>query len=282
MSKPSTEVAIRPEAELALDAELAGLFGDAAGEGLENVTSSEIVLPRLGIIQPTSPMVEAGTAKPGDIANLLTGENYGTSVQLYPLMFWSTRIFWESKALNSAILCSSKDGRNGTLKTDLTGGGVCARCPQAQWHDGEGPACTEFKNLLVIPFAYATPEEELDAILNTAPTVFSAKRTSVKALNQFLSTAVAIRAAGKPVPLFSSKWALSTEKKENDKGKFFLPVFKRLGYVDTKEMFGYLRSTYQEAKASQDRFVVVDDNREGDAAPSYINEDGDDNGAPEF
>ena len=171
MSK-STAVAVVEAGGLALDSELAGLFGDAAGEGLENVTSNEIVLPRLGIMQPTSPMVEEGTARPGDIANLLTGENYGTSVQFYPLMFWSTRIFWESKALNSNIMCSSKDGRNGTLKTSETAGGVCAQCPHAQWHDGEGPVCTEFKNLLVIPFAFGTPEEEMEAIANTAPTVF--------------------------------------------------------------------------------------------------------------
>jgi len=122
----------------------------------------------------------------------------------------------------------------------------------------------------------------MEAIANTAPTVFSAKRTSVKALNGFLSTAVAIRAAGKPVPLFSSKWIMSTEKKENDKGKFFLPVFKRVGYVDTKELFTYLRSTYQSAKDSQDRFVVVDD--ANDVAPAYVSnhEETEDDGAPTF
>ena len=39
-------------------------------------------------------------------------------------------------------------------------------------------------------------------------------------------------------------------------------MFKRVGYVDTKELFTYLRSTYQSAKDSQDRFVVVDDNND--------------------
>ena len=280
MSKTATAVATRPAADLAVADEMFDLFSDAAGEGLENVTSNEIVLPRLGIIQPTSPFVDEGKARPGDIANLLTGENYGDKVQLYPLMFWSTRIYWSSKALNSQILCSSKDGRNGTLKTSETAGGVCASCPHAQWQGSEGPLCTEFKNLLVIPFAYGTPEQEAEALANTAPTVFSAKRTSVVAVNKFLSTAMAIRQGGNRVPLFSSKWELSTEKKENEKGKFYLPVFKRLGYVETKEIFGYLRKTYQEAKASQDRFVVTDDNREGDAAPSYIDNDGDE--APDF
>jgi hypothetical protein len=270
---PKSNLATRDAADISIGDELLDLFGDAAGEGLENVTSDEIVLPRLAIIQPTSPMVTEGTARPGDIANLLNGDNYGNRVKIFPLMFWASRIYWSSKDLNSTILCSAKDGRNGTLKTAETAYGICAQCPHSQWHEGEAPICTEFKNLLVVPVSF--DEEDVEGVVaNTAPTVFSAKRTSIVAVNRFLSAAMAVRLKGNKVPLFASSWTLSTEKKTNDSGTYFVPVFSRIGYVESKGLFGYLRKTYQEAKDSQDKFVVSQDEHvEGSTDTSFIDSD---------
>lgn len=255
-AQPGTTLAKRDEAPLAVAQELLGAFSDAAGEGMENVSSNEIILPRLGIIQPTSPMVTDGKARPGDIANLLTGDNFGQRVKFYPLMFWSSRIKWAGLDLNAKIECSAKDGRNGTVKTEAFGYGVCANCPHSQWQDSEGPLCTEFKNILGIAIDPLDGTDLLSQLQDATPVVFSAKRTAIKATNQFLSAAAALRLNGKRPPLFASSWALSTEKKQNDSGTYFLPVFTRLDYVESIEIFNYLRSVYADAKQAQDRYAV--------------------------
>lgn len=256
-AQPGTTLAKRGEAPLAVPQDLLAAFGDAASEGMENVSSNEIILPRLGIIQPTSPMATDGTARPGDICNVLTGENFGQRVKIYPLMFWASRIKWAGSDLNAKIECSAKDGRNGTVKTEAFGMGVCANCPHSQWQDGEGPLCTEFKNILLIPVHPLESGDDLfEALQNAVPAAFSAKRTAIKATNQFLSAAAALRLNGKRPPLFASSWALATEKKQNDQGTYFLPVFTRLDYVESLEVFEYLRSVYSDAKLAQDRYTI--------------------------
>lgn len=252
MGGTKTDLVVRKDAPLDAE-ELLGAISSAAGEGLENISSNEIVLPRLAIIQPTSPMVTDGDARPGDIANLVTGEVFGQKALVYPLLFWSSRLKWSSTELNSRIECSAKDGRNGSQKGPEYGHGVCSQCPFSQWNGDTGPLCTEFKNILML----VLPEgADPAALLDTAPCVYAAKRMAVKPTNQFLSAAAALRLRGNRVPLFASSYYLTTERTQNDKGTFFLPVFSRIGYVNSVETFNYLRSVYQDAATAQNRFAV--------------------------
>lgn len=75
-------------------------FEDFAGAGLENVTSSDILIPRLGILQALSPQlkkskseyIEGGEA--GMIADVGTGETFPDGVIFLPVYYRKDFIEW--------------------------------------------------------------------------------------------------------------------------------------------------------------------------------------------
>lgn len=245
-------LATRDERSTALvDATLAEMLGAEGAQGLENVGADEIQLPRLAILQPMSPLVTDNKARAGEIVNLLTNENFGNECFIYPLLYWTSRTQWASKDLNSEILCQARDGVHGTNKDAAHAGGVCANCPQAKWHEDKAPSCTQFKNILLVPF------NDEAALGDSVPAVFSGKRASILPVNKFLSAAIALRLNGKKMPLWSSMYKLSTKKESNDKGTYYVPVLERIGYITSKEVFGYLKELYLQMKDAFERMIVT-------------------------
>jgi len=250
MTRNNENLAVRPGAALA-NAEIAEMLGQEGAQGLENVGADEIQLPRLAVLQPMSPLVTDNKARAGEIVNLLTGDNYGKECFMYPLLYWTSRTQWASKELNSEIECQARDGIHGTNKDVAHAGGNCAMCPMAKWHEDKAPRCTQFKNILLIPF------NDPASLGDSVPAVYSGKRASIQPVNKFLSAAIALRLNGKKMPLWSSLYKLSTKKEQNDKGTYYMPVIERVGYIESKEVFGYLKETYAQMKDAFDRMIVT-------------------------
>jgi hypothetical protein len=245
---------------LATTTELDALYGDAGGEGLENVNRDDIVLPRLAIMQTVSPQVADGTSRPGHIVNTVTGEDYGSTLRFFALISYTSRVQWASRQLNSEIECQSRDGIHGSMTDARHNHGKCAGCPLAEWTDDQAPLCTEFRNLLLLPFA--ADADATTAVTNPAPAVYSAKRASLSAVRKFLGAAQLLRkkvgnTMVKP-PLWASLYEFKTVKVTNDKGNYFLPAFTRLGYVEDADMFRALRTAYDAAKEALPKIAVTE------------------------
>jgi hypothetical protein len=101
-------------------------FEDLAGAGMENVTGSDLLVPRLGILQALSPQLNKKKpefiegAAIGDIADLGTGENLGTAVQFLPIYFKKVWIEWAPRESGKGLVAihESDECLKGTTLND--------------------------------------------------------------------------------------------------------------------------------------------------------------------
>ena len=77
-----------------------GMYEDQAGKGIENVTSEDIAIPFLGIIQSMSPQRKKNNPKyidgseEGDLFNTVTGQLFSPPVRVIPCYFKKQFIEW--------------------------------------------------------------------------------------------------------------------------------------------------------------------------------------------
>lgn len=90
---------------------------DGPGRGSENVTSDDVQIPRISVLQDLSPQIKDNKpeyipgAKPGMIFNVLTGELFPDGLEFVPVFFEKDHLVW---------------------KTRKSGGGLVARCDTPQ------------------------------------------------------------------------------------------------------------------------------------------------------
>lgn len=240
------DIAVIPETGTALAEvdELALLFKENAGAGLENVRPEDVVLPRLSILQPTSPMSSEDGYRQGDIVNGITNENYGKSFEFYVLHYYPNRVMWETDEPGSDIECSSENNITGTKY------GKCAECPHSQWGEKERPRCTEFKNLVVQP-------TDLDA----SPLVLSGKRAALKPVKTLISAMISARK-----PSFASRWLLEVVKNQKESLTWYTPKFTKVGEITTVAEFKTLKANSDSMAALQSRIKFDLENEPAPAA----------------
>ena len=186
--------------------------------GQRNLDAGDFVPPRIKVVQQMSAeaTAEIDPAKPGDLVNTLTGENFGKTLTFVPLDLYKQRIFLvrdERRAAAEAalgaplpdgtgLMCRSVDMFKGTGFP----GGLCDKCPLAQW-SGEGdrtpPLCSETYNI-------AAASEMGDMI------ILSFSKSSAKAGKKLFS-ALALSHA----EMWSRVWHLFTLKMTKGNNTFF-------------------------------------------------------------
>src|SRR5271169_762810 len=130
--------------------------------GFEEVQSGDMTVPQMRLCQSLTPQRDKQESKyipgldEGSYFNTVTGENYGDTVKIVPLMFFKNRVYFQDKKQGGGILCRSDDMKTGSVERGDhedggTFGGSCATCPMAQFGtakggEGKGKACTEFYN----------------------------------------------------------------------------------------------------------------------------------------
>ncbi len=135
----------------------------------EHLGADDFVLPRLELMQFTSPSVRDQTATAGQMLNSLTLQMIADSdepVVIIPLRQWKTRIRWFHRdAKETGIQCRSIDYLTGTGDP----GGSCIECPLSKWtkkKDAKAkdkknipPLCTESINFACLLPDFAKPHD---------------------------------------------------------------------------------------------------------------------------
>lgn len=181
-------------------------FLDAVeGQGFENMEQDQIAIPRLNISQALSEVVQNGHMEQGHFYNSLTGKDYGTTIQLVVCCFQKVWVEW-------------KKNQGGYVGTYPIGGleGVTGDNFKKMEHkdaDGNINDVIETWNYLVF-----LPEHLDDGLM-----VFSSTRGNLKYLKSWNTQMRYLRTpTGRPAPLFSSIWEVSTGKDTNKAGnKYF-------------------------------------------------------------
>jgi hypothetical protein len=188
-----------------------------AAQGGENVDSTDVLIPRLGLCQSMSHERLRNDAKfipgleEGMFFNSVTGKIYGDKVLLIPAFFFRTRIRFKPLDEGGGIVCQALDGKTGAGDP----GGNCLTCPMSTFHDDEPPECTEFKNFaaIIVPDA-GLPTLEDAIVVGWKVTQLKAAKT----LNQLL------RMRG--LDYYASIIEVTSATQKNDKGTFYVPVPK--------------------------------------------------------
>lgn len=85
-------------------------FGGAGGSGFENVTASDLLIPRLTILQANSPQVTRGQPeydpdlKPGEIYDTSLKQCFGESVMVIPVHYFKQWLEWAPRASGKGLV----------------------------------------------------------------------------------------------------------------------------------------------------------------------------------
>lgn len=260
----STELVPAAAGALAEVDELAELLRENARDGLANLQPDDIVLPFLSILQPTSPLTgEPGYAE-GQLVNSITQENYGDELSFYILHFYKNRIHWIGPDPNAQVMeCTAPDGLRGTYRDPEHADGHCGQCPFSQWTKDPNdpsksvrPECTEFKNLIILPVNDGS-------IQDSAPIVYSAKRSALKAASTVIS---AVAASNKPS--YAYLWTVKSDKRQRERQRWYIPRFTRGPVIDSIGLFHKLKEMSDGISQAQSRirFNQEDERPAGEAS----------------
>jgi len=172
--------------------------------GTETLERSDMVLPRLRLVQSQSTFTEAD---PGLLYNSLTGEAK-PQVCAVMLKVGKARVMWpENFARDQDPLCASNDAV--VPREEFVGAYSerCETCPMAEWQDNAPPPCS-------FGYTYLIADRDADDL----PAILTATRTSLKAAKQANTL---VRAFG-----VKREIVISSQQVVNERGKFFTLTFK--------------------------------------------------------
>lgn len=210
------EVALRP-------GQLPSHVVKGKGRGFQEVERTDLLLPRIKLLQPLSPEVIERGMKAGHMINSLTKEDYGEEVTIIPILHFKNRIKWGPREEGGGIECSSDQGK---LARPEYGVKNCLECNDQLWdneakkEEDRKPKCT-----LYYSFPCIVVESQF-------PVGLSMERTKVKTAKKLLSIA---RYSGPNLDLFAKKYRLYSVKEKGPKGQFFNFDVEPLGFTSEAE-----------------------------------------------
>lgn len=199
----------------------------------ESIDKSDISIPRIQIIQPTSQ--SGGTT--GKMANIATGEEFDFMDVVF-LAVRKSRIRWEPSEdgkldLSLDPLCRSKDSKFG----EGSPGGECQNCELQTWMNGQRPECQLKYNFLGVDME------------TRMPFLMTVGGTSFKEGKKVLTKAVLNK-----IPLYSFKVHIEPQLVQSANGKYYKYIFSVKENVDKEylEEFTAMKQEFDSQAFNQD------------------------------
>ena len=205
-------------------------------KGLGKIDAEDRMIPRLKIMQPLSPEVDEGIAKPGEFLNSIAKKAYGKEVQVIPIVWWKSRVYWAKREDGGEILCQARDAMHGA---DTYGN--CADCEYSKWHNQEVPVCTAIINILML-------------VNSTELIACSFMKTSYGTGKQLINLF-----NYKGVDIFNFQYTLYTQQEENAKGKFWVIKYKDLNAPISDEAYAKCGEIYNNFSNLREKVQEIDD-----------------------
>ncbi len=255
------------------------------GQGQEDITTDDIIIPRIKLAQALTPEVVDKKAEEGDLIHNVTGDiicKAGQKLRFIPIMYTKEFIIWRERETGGGILARAIRKQIGTNfryawitpnveLTDKIGGKVEVTYKLKRyttsaialvdhetddlscWKGDEAPAANLTHNYLVV-----LPDNNMELI------AISLSRTSARKGAQ-LNTMLKMGGAS----IFTRVFEASTFIDQSDKYKFANWIFSPAGYIapDQVEMLESLKKLHEDFKATS--FVVnVEDGGETESSDS--------------
>ena len=116
--------------------------------GFEDEEASDLIIPRVKVIQTLSPERKEKIAEEGDIINSLTKERLNGK-KFIPVFKFNNNVWWKDRSEGGGIQCSSRDGKIGhTSDEQVMSCAQCRRCEFDNTKSGKDalPTCTKYIN----------------------------------------------------------------------------------------------------------------------------------------
>lgn len=208
--KESKDLEVKQEGALAL--RRSGI--DSLPAGFDGVEESDIKMPRLSILQGLSEICIEGKGKMGELANSLTKEVYGESVEFIPLFMFKTRAQFET---GKGLVMYSRDNIKVTMALNEFSEYIdkpVEEVPGAEWDGDQPPTFGVVYNFPIM----------LVGNLFQFPISLSLMKTATKAAKELVSMA---RYSGED--MFARVYSIKSKIEKSDQGTYAVPVieFKR-------------------------------------------------------
>ena len=215
------------------DLSVANSFIEDANSGLENITSEDLTIPRLKILQALSPEVQKRDGKyvegasAGDIINTVTGALYGEDKTLTVLPVSYKRLFleWQPRESGGGLV-TSHDDQSILSKTTKNERGQ-------DMLDNGNYIQTSANHFVIVLNGDGSFDQ---AVIPMAGTQLKKSRT----WNSMMASAK-MTVDGKVFtpPSYSTKYTLRTVQESNDRGTWFGWSITNLGPLSEDELFFY-------------------------------------------
>ena len=255
MATKKTEVAVQQSQELAFSTEVPDYIKQGEARGSEEVRSSDMVLPRLEIVQALSPIKQTNEdAKEGYLFNSVTQEVIGDLAYFVPVYFRMEYLVWKDQDQGGGFFGSfNSESEANARRQELING-------------GEDPDYIEIVDTPVQYGLRITPDLSVCEQI-----VISMAKTKAKVSRKWNAM---IQIAGGD--RFSRVYKLTTFRDENKKGqKFFNYVVQPAGftpkaaYEEAERLYNVLKT--QEFRVAHESVVNAD---EGEGNPDGIDRGG--------
>ena len=222
-------------------------LNEVAGQGFENMGTDETAVPRLLIAQALSDVTQNGKVPAGHFYNSITGEDYGDSINVIVCHFQKFWVVWKK----------NQGGYVGTYPVGSLEGVTGDNFKGMEHKDADGninDVIETWDYLVILP-------EHKDAGFM----IFGSTRGNLKYLKGWNTQMRYLRTPqGKPAPLFSAIWNMTTGKDTNKKGNQYYSCnvegkssIKFAEWVDKETYLEYVAPARQVA----DQAVMLADNR---------------------
>jgi len=182
---------------------------EEGGEGLEEVTSNDLIVPRLKLMQALSPEVQEELFKSGDIVNSLTGKMWakrGDLLHFIPIKHYKEWIQWAPREEGGGIVARSNDPKSELARLS---------------HDRDSEV-HEYHNFIVITRDHGPKK----------PVLISCKGTNHKKARALLGLA---KYRGN-YPLYAGLYTVEAQVETNKSGQsYYVFQFENAGWVESDE-----------------------------------------------
>lgn len=276
-TKPTTAPVVKAKNEVAVSGAVPDFMAKYAGQGTEKLGPADVEVPRVKLLQGTSPEVEEfESAKPGAFWHTMTQGSLGKEIMICPIYIDQRAILWRPRDDGGGILARADDGihwspANATFavkigkkphqkdvvwktRPTVVGSGLLEWGSSDPDDAASQPAATKMYNMVC-----SFPDNP-----DVPPAVITLQRASIRVARKFLGQIKMARA-----PSFGMKFMMSSWVDNGAGGdKFQNYKFAPMGFVQDQDTFAQNQGLYEAFKAMglkindlegvQDDFVGAD------------------------
>lgn len=270
---PKNEVAVQKGG--AVSAAMPEFMKEFAGQGGENIAVTDLLVPRLALLQSSSPQVVEQGEKIGEFYHTVLEESLGSELKWVPIIYTKQLILWNPRESGGGILARANwnnakkefdawQPSNTKFTVKLKGvkdpvvwdtKGSVKESGLLNWgtynpdDEKSQPAATEIHSFLSVSLDH----------MDMGPIIVAMQRTAVKPARKLLT-----RLSLSQAPFYGQKFLLTAVDEQNKLGEKFKNFsFKPDGLVEDPELFAQLRGLYERFKGQS--FEIKDlDKMQGD------------------